>query len=143
MKCHFLSTNAAPTRDDTLNMKDVGDLLEELLPAGNHSFELGLRLGLLPHEVESIHSAYTNPQSRLLHVIVTCLNQVIPSPTWRTIVDALRSPEVNLPELANKVEAAHYPDPTAKQDVIPDGETILYTNPTLLSLILECQFKIC
>ena len=119
--------NVAPARDDTLYMKDAGDLLEELLPAGNHSFELGLRLGLLPHEVESIHSAYTNPQSRLLHIIITCLNQ---SPTWRTIVDALRSPEVNLPELANKVEAAHYPDPTATQDVIPDGETILYTNPS-------------
>ena len=40
------------------------------------------------------------------------LNQVARAQlTWR-VVDALRSPSVNLPQLAIAVEAAHFPDTT-------------------------------
>ncbi|CAI8041005.1 hypothetical protein GBAR_LOCUS22788 [Geodia barretti] len=39
------------------------------------------------------------------------LNQE-PRPTWRVIVDALKSSAVNLPQLAMTVEAAHFPDTT-------------------------------
>ena len=33
---------------------------------------------------------------------------------------ALRSPIVNLPALARRVEAAHFPDLTATRDVVPE-----------------------
>ena len=46
----------------------------------------------------------------------------------RAIVDALRSPAVNLPALAKRVEAAHFPDPTSTSDVVPET-----TNMTPLS----------
>ena len=110
----------APLLDATLVPDDAVDILEELLPAQNHSFELGLRLRLLPYKVEGIHSTHRDPKDRLLHVILAFLNQAKPRPTWRVIVDALRSFAVNLPRLANKVEAAHFPDPTPTRDVVPE-----------------------
>ena len=72
---------------------------------------LGLGLNLRLHEVEAIHARYQDPRERLLHIIIAFLRQAEPRPTWRVIVEALRSPAVNLPALARRVEAAHFRDP--------------------------------
>ena len=96
--------------NETLTPDDAVDVLEELLPAQNKSYELGLKLKLPQHEVDSIHSTYSKPQSRLLHVLIGFTNQAEPRPTWRVIVEALRNPVVNLPALASRVKAAHFPD---------------------------------
>ena len=118
-------TNAAPTGDDTLNLKAVGNILEELLEAQNHSSTFGLKLNLPVHEVEAICETHANPRDRLLHIIITFLRQAEPRPTWRVIVDALRSPIVNLTALAGKVEAAHFPDPMATRPPLPaTGESV-------------------
>ncbi|CAI8038471.1 hypothetical protein GBAR_LOCUS21449 [Geodia barretti] len=92
----------------TLTPDDAVDVLEELLPAQNKSYELGLKLKLQQHVVEAIHDTYSKPRNRLLHVIIAFTNQVEPRPTWRVIVKALRSRVVDLPALANTVEAAHF-----------------------------------
>ena len=96
-----------------LTPNDAVQVLEELLPAQYKSYELGLKLKLPPHEVENIHSTYSAPQQRLLRIIMLFLNQVDPQPTWRVIVDALKSPLVNLSQLARAVETAHFPDTTS------------------------------
>ena len=107
------SKYTAPTTGcEVLTPNDAIKVLEELLPAQNQSFELGLRLNLEPHQVEGIHSTYSEPAKRLLRVVMLFLNQVEPRPTWRVIVEALKSPAVNLPQLAMAVEAAHFPDAT-------------------------------
>ena len=69
--------------------------------------------------MEDICEKHSQPRDRLLQVITAFLQQVDPRPTWRAIVVALRSPVVNLPQLAMKVEAAHFPDPTASRDAPP------------------------
>ena len=112
-----MTLNAAPAVNETLTPDDAVDVLEELLPAQDKSYELGLKLKLPHHEVESIHSLYSKPRSRLLHILIGFTNQTEPRPTWRVIVEALRSPAVNLPALARRVEAAHFPDTTATRDV--------------------------
>ena len=103
---------APMTGGEVLTLNDAVNVLEELLPAENKSFQLGLRLNLEPHRIECIHSMYTEPESRLLRVVMLFLEQVEPRPSWRVIVDALKSPSVNLPQLAMAVEAAHFPDTT-------------------------------
>ena len=103
---------AATTGNGVLSPNDAVQVLEELLPAQNQSYELGLKLKLPPHEVESIDSTYSKPRQRLLRIIMLFLNQVDPKPTWRVIVDALKSPLVNLHQLARAVEIAHFPDTT-------------------------------
>ena len=113
-------TDAAPTGDDTLHEDDAVNILEALLEAQNRSFELGLKLKLPVYEVEAICERYSNPRDRLLHIILAFLRRAEPRPTWRVIVDALRSPIINLPALARRVEAAHFPDLTAARDVVPE-----------------------
>ena len=115
--------------DKTLTPDDAVKIFEELLPAQNKSYVLGLKLKLQQYKVEAIHSRYQNPQDRLLHVIIAFLRQMEPRPTWRVIVKALRSRAINLPDLARRVEAAHFPDPTdipdptATRDVVPETAT--------------------
>ena len=84
------------------------------MPAQNKSHLLGLKLNLPQYEVETIHSRYSDPVDRLLQVITEFLRQTVtPRPTRRVIGEALRSPLVNLPDLARRVEAAHFPDPAS------------------------------
>ena len=93
--------------------RDADAVLEELLPAQTQSYLLGMKLKLETHEIEAIHMKYLDPRDRLLHIILAFLRRAEPRPTWRVIVDALRHPAVNLTALAERVEAAHFPDPTA------------------------------
>ena len=97
--------------DETLTESDAAEILEELLSAQNQSYLLGMKLKLPLHEVEAIHLKYSDPRERLLHVIIAFLRQAEPRPTWRVIVEALRNPIVNLPALARRVVAAHFPEP--------------------------------
>ena len=93
------------------------NVLEELLPAQTQSYVLGLKLGLLFHEVDRLQVQYSDPRDRLLHTLIAFTKQAQPRPTWRVIVDALRSPAVNLPHLAERVEAAHFPDTTVTRSI--------------------------
>ena len=102
--------------DETLTPDDAGKILEELLEAQNHSVMLGLGLNLRLHEVEAIKARYSDPRERLLYIIITFLRQAEPRPTWKVIVEALRNPIVNLPALARRVVAAHFPDPTTTRE---------------------------
>ena len=98
---------------------DVKKMLNELVEVQNHSKVLGIQL-LPPHEVEAIHCQYQDPKERLLHILLAFTRQIKPRPTWRVIVEALRSPSVNLPALAARVEAAHFHE---KRDVVPKTTT--------------------
>ena len=90
------------------------EVLEELLPAQNKSFKIGLKLKLPYYIVEAIHSKDLQPDEYLLKVLIKFLQRVEPRPTWRVIVEALRSPAVNLPALAESIEAAHIPSASCR-----------------------------
>ena len=79
-----------------------------------------MKLGLPQHVVNAIHSREMEPHMYLLKVISEFLNEVGSRPTWRVIVDALRSPVVRLHQLANEVEAAHFPDSIPIHKAVPD-----------------------
>ena len=70
-------------------------------------------MNINPSDVEAIRATYQQPKDRLLHIIIAFLQQAETRPTWRAIIDALKSPVVGLTALARRVEAAHFPDPTA------------------------------
>ena len=102
--------------DEPLTPDDADNILEEIVEAQNQSYVLGLKLKLPPHVVEAICENHSLPRDRLLQVLIAFTKQVDPRPTWRAIVSALRSPAVNLPQLAMRVKAAHCPDLTASCD---------------------------
>lgn len=91
--------------------------MEELVEAQNHAHLLGLMLSVKPHNVEAIQKTYQQPMDRLFHIILAFLRQSQPRPTWKVIIDALRSQVVNLPELATRLERAHFPAQTAVQEL--------------------------
>ena len=107
----------APVADETLTSDDAVEVYEELLPAQNKSYELGLKLKLPHHVVEAIHKELP-PEKRLLQILIRFLQQAEPRPTWRTIIEAIRSPAVNLPLLAERLEAVHFPRAHFISDVI-------------------------
>ena len=111
---------AAPAGDETLSPDDAMTILEEILPAQNHSYVLGMKFNLPKHVVDAIHSREMEPHMYLLKIISEFLNEVGSRPTWRVIVDALRSPAVRLHQLAREMEAAHFPDTTAIHEVVPE-----------------------
>ena len=98
---------------------DVVQVLQELLPAQNQSYALGLQLNLPRSVVEDICAKHLQPHDRLHHVLLEFTNQVESRPTWKVIVDALKSPAVNLLPLAIIVEAAHFPSPTSTREATP------------------------
>ena len=106
--------------DETLIPDDAGKILEELLDAQNSAHLFGLMINIKPRDVEAIQTTYQQPKDRLLHIILMFLNQEEPRPTWRVIVDALRTDTVNLRRLAMRLEAAHFPDSTSTREMVPE-----------------------
>ena len=78
-----------------------------------------------PRDVEAIQATYQQPKDRLYHIIIAFLQLAEPRPTWRAIVDALKSPVVGLTALARRVEAAHFPDPNSIGDVVTETSGML------------------
>ena len=137
----------APTGDDPLTPDDAVNVLEEILEAQNQSRFLGLKLNVPDYIVTGIHTQYSDPKERLYYVMVEFLKQVNPRPTWRTIVAALRSSAVNLPQLAIRVEAAHFPDPTSTRGILFETTTpagihqIMPTNQNLSFTMCMLSFS--
>ena len=102
--------------DETLKPDDAGKILEELLDAQHCAYLLGLAMNVKLRDVEAIQATHQQPKDRLLHIIIAFLRQAEPRPTWKAIVDVLKSPVVGLTALARRVEAAHFPDPTATRE---------------------------
>ena len=105
--------------DDTLTPDDAGKVARELIEAQTESFALGLELEVPLSEVEAIHQQYQRPRDRLVRVIIEFLKRAEPRPTWRVIVEALKSPAVKLPALATKVEVTYLPDCTVTRVPTP------------------------
>ena len=123
--------SAAPTGDEPLTPDDAVKVLEEILEAQNQSRFLGLKLNVPDYIVTGIHTRYIDPKDRLYYILVEFLRHADPKPTWRAIVAALRSPAVSLPQLAMKVEAAHFPDPTAIYNTPPTEGTTCTSKVTI------------
>ena len=102
--CKFLTVEEKILRSD-----DAAEVLEALVEAQNKARHIGLKLGVPQYIIDSILKEHSNSLDQLDHVVVNFLEQAEPRPTWRAIVNALRSPLVELPRLANKIETKFCP----------------------------------
>ena len=98
-------------------------VVEEIVEAQPRYKGMSLKLKVPPYIVESIEQQYLKPQDRLSEVILHFLRQAEPKPTWRLIVEALRSPLVNLPQLAQKIEEKHCSSTKARSS--PGNNTLM------------------
>ena len=104
---------SAPAGDKILKESDLCELVEALLEAKNKASDFGLKLLLPSHEIDSICSIHRDPQEQLTSILKYFLKRVEPRPTWGMIINALKSSMVDLPRLAETIEADHFPNPTA------------------------------
>ena len=122
-----------------MSPEDAADMLDELLEAQNKSRIFGLKLNLPLHVVDAIQSTYSQPEDRLLQVLIEFTKQIDPRPTWRVVEKALKTPSVNLPHLAKKVAATHFPDPTSTCDVASEpastGIRLSFTSQSSIILL--------
>ena len=72
---------------------------------------MGLNLKIPADVLESIESQYSDDRRRLGRIILEFLTRIDPKPTWRAIVDALKSPTVNMAKLAEKIETKYCSPP--------------------------------
>ena len=93
----------ASAMDELLTPADADEVCEELAKAAHCANELGLLLGLSEDEILSMEQR----EDQLLCVIRTFLIKSGSTATWRRIIEALRSPAVNLKALAMKLEEDH------------------------------------
>ena len=100
-------THAQTAEDETLTPDCVIDILEDIFPARIKSFNLGLKLMLPPDIVQVIHAKTQSADDHLRDVVEAFLKEVGSRPTWRVIIDALKSPTINLQQLAKKLEDKH------------------------------------
>lgn len=89
--------------DVLLKPADAEEICEELAKAAHCAKELGLLLGLSEDEIESSQQR----EDQLLSIIRAFLIKAGSTATWRTIIEALKSPPVNLKALAMKLEEDH------------------------------------
>ena len=111
--------------DELLEQENAAAISEELAKAAPHAIELGLQLGLSEDEIDAIKQG---EEDKLLQVIIAFLKRRDLKPTWRVIVEALRSTTVNLPLLAMRVEVDHRNKPRARTPPLSRFVAIILTS---------------
>ena len=104
--------DSAPPATDTESDRSFGEadvpkIYNEIFDVRSKSERFGRALGLPKGTVDSILGECQKPENRLLRIIDEFVRQLEPIPTWRIIVDALRTPLVNEPQLAQQIENKH------------------------------------
>lgn len=93
---------------DYLTAEDLQDVLSELEPVKAQWNNLGLGLRLKRTDLEAIDSDHRNSLARLRAVLEIWLDTVEPRPTWRAIIQVLRSPLMSKTKsLADELERNH------------------------------------
>ena len=96
--------------DEILSREDVAFIVEKIIGVQAKSEVLGRRLKVQSYRVDSILQQYRDPQDQLFHIIDEFVRQVEPKPTWRTILEALRSPLIGEAALAQEIQMDLFPD---------------------------------
>ncbi len=97
--------------ETALSEKDLIVVLKATHSGRNKWYNIGLELGVESHTLDSIGDRFDDPTDCLREVIKQWLKGVSPQPTWRALVDALRSCVVGEEKLASELEAKHCDTP--------------------------------
>ena len=102
-----------------MDQDEVIDIVEDILDAKNKSQFLAEKLRLPKHIINEIHKKqHSEALEWLYEVIHEFVNRLEPRPTWGLVIQALRSPLIDLPLLAKKMEKKHCPTPKTPNGII-------------------------
>ena len=87
-----------------LTKNDLKEVRNKVLPATSKWYDLGLELGILSDDLDTVKTGNDKPQDCLREVLKRWLDNAELTPTWTTIIIALRSPAVGHHSLAEELE---------------------------------------
>jgi hypothetical protein len=105
--------------DRTLNREDVNDISERLLGLQNKPKLLSRALKLPLTVIDSVPKRTQTSEvlDALIYVIESLVRQVEPRPTWRLILDALKSQLMNEAALSKQIEEDIVPKSTCDSEL--------------------------
>ena len=87
-------------------MDDLGRVLEEVLDVSAHWYPLGLQLQVRISTLDSIRIQFQNPRDQLLDMLKVWLT-TSDNPSWKMLIDALKSRSVGATQLASVLETKY------------------------------------
>ena len=87
-----------------LSNDDLSDILRGLHHARTSWYYIGLQLRESVDTLDGIREQFKDPDDRLRETITHWLKQVEPTPTWRALVNALKTHSVGEGRLAGRLE---------------------------------------
>ena len=89
---------------EVLNMDNAAIVAEELFHVRPDTYELGLALQLSQDVLQTIMTENQKPHGQILRITEVFLKRKDPKPTWRAIIEALKTPAVNRSKMAQQIQ---------------------------------------
>ena len=97
-------------------------MLEGVLDAAAQWYNLGLKLKVRTGRLNSIRTEFNTPEVQLREMLYAWLTTG-DNPSWKTLIDALKSPLVGASQLVAVLEAEYCPIDRTESDIDGHSET--------------------
>ena len=126
-----------------LTSDDLGCVLREVLDVSADWYDLGLELKVRVGTLDNIRADFTATKHQLREMLKAWLNTG-DNPSWKTLINALRSPVVGASQMAGALEIKYCPVDRTELDVGGHSETVFPSSPVseLLHTVMSQQTNI-
>ena len=119
---------------DPLTSDDLAILVNELYEVRDKWYHLGVQLKVLVHDLKAIRTQYNNnPDNCLIEMLSHWLTMTPPPPTWQRVVDALNSPAIGKPNIAERIQKVHCTEDVGMFIRVYIGEQFTCVSPYIFS----------
>ena len=104
----YSTTSISDFPGNKLTSDDLGRVLVEVLDVSAQWYNLGLQLNVRTGTLNKIRTQFPDPNDQLREMLKVWLN-TSDNPTWKTLIDGLRSRIVGARQLAGDLETKYCP----------------------------------
>ena len=119
-----------------LTADDLGCVLREVLDVSADWYDLGLELKVRVGTLDNIRTDFTAAKHQLREMLKAWLTTG-DYPSWKTLIDALRSPVVGASQMAAALEMKYCPGEGTELDVGGHPETVFPSSPVLPTVMSQ------
>ena len=123
--------------------------MNELYEVRAKWYDVGVQLRMTTHDLDAIQTQYQNspdmPNVCLRQMLSVWLTKEVPSPpTWQRVVEALSSPTVDKPRLAQRIRQTYCCSQEADSDPVKDKKPSFFTTEQIEAQMeeLENEFEV-
>lgn len=109
----------------------MGEILEALLQVRSKWYDAGMKLKVPVDTLDGIEARYDDPKDQLREMLKSWLKGAVKSqPTWKALVEMLRSSLVDEPRMADQLEGKYCPSPDGELEIQGQSRYIHWLSPT-------------